>query len=587
VTTPTAPSAAAQAAVVRGEAVWLPPGSPPVTVAGYVITGGLVYLGSAVAAAYAPTYEPALIDPRAPVRRIRLDQETPAEDARPAYGDLTPGARAAYLEWLVGGRTDPAPAAHLWLFLYGLERRVLVDLAGSLTALAEYAAIAAEVAALRERYPHQPAFDAKAAEFADLLDALIGLGDPSLQPPPAGPRTGELPMRLRVGLGRYVARGLPVSAGWAYAWYAYSPYRVWGPAATRRPEEFRRAFAARYAQAYPGGGLAVPAPDDGLVLAYLPANPGFADRTVRIHTQLPDVRGLTEPLAELASVATLAEADLSGGPVSARPPAGTQPAATASGDEPAPTTTEEPASPAGTSFFFTPAARRPQTARTRRPETAAPPDPTATEPIPAPEPEPVVGPVREQAAPPAGDRPRADDRRRRVRPDARPQVAAAEALLRLVILAGIADGYVRAVRRYVVDALSLTADERHTLDDRLDRFARQRPDYTIVRRRFAALRPEQQRAVTDLLIAAAGAEGVVEPEQAAVLAAVFELLGPGAADLHRRLRDMEVAAVVGESVVDTTVLDEEVVETTLAGAVTSAALVDGLVAPAQRYAACP
>jgi hypothetical protein len=166
-------------------------------------------------------------------------------------------------------------------------------------------------------------------------------------------------------------------------------------------------------------------------------------------------------------------------------------------------------------------------------------------------------------------------------------VAAAEALLRLVILAGIADGYVRAVRRYVVDTLSLTADERHALDDRLNRFARQRPDYTIVRRRFAALRPEQQQAVTDLLIAAAGAEGVVEPEQAAVLAAVFELLGPGAADLHRRLRDLEVAAVVGESVVDTTVLDEEVVETTLAGAVTSAALVDGLVAPAQRYAACP
>jgi hypothetical protein len=159
--------------------------------------------------------------------------------------------------------------------------------------------------------------------------------------------------------------------------------------------------------------------------------------------------------------------------------------------------------------------------------------------------------------------------------------------LRLVILAGIADGYVRAVRRYVVDALALTADERHALDDRLDRFAHHRPDYTVVRRRFAALRPEQQLAVTDLLIAAAGAEGVVEPEQAAVLAAVFDLLGPGAADLHQRLRDLEVAAVVGESTVDTTVLDEEVVETTLAGAVKSAALIDALVAPGSRYATCP
>jgi hypothetical protein len=94
--------------------------------------------------------------------------------------------------------------------------------------------------------------------------------------------------------------------------------------------------------------------------------------------------------------------------------------------------------------------------------------------------------------------------------------------------------------------------------------------------------------VTDLLIAAAGAEGVVEPAQAAVLAVVFDLLGPGAADLHQRLRDLEVAAVVGESTVDITVLDEELVEATLAGALTSAALIDALVAPVQRYAAtCP
>ena len=243
--------AAAQATVVRGNAVWLPPGSPPITVGGYAITDGMVYVGSAVAAAYAATYEPALIDPRAPVRRVRLDQETPAEGERPAYGDLTPGARAAYLEWLAGGRTDPTPAAHLWLFLYGLERRILVDLAGTLGSQRGVRRDRGRGGDAARPLPARRRVREQAAEFADLLDSLVGLGDPALQPPPAGPRTGDLPMRLRVGIGRYVARRLPISAGWAYAWYAYSPRREWGPAATRRPEEFRRAFAARYAAGVP------------------------------------------------------------------------------------------------------------------------------------------------------------------------------------------------------------------------------------------------------------------------------------------------------------------------------------------------
>jgi hypothetical protein len=498
----------------------------------YSITGGLFYLGSAVPAAYAAMYEPALIDPRAPVRHVRLDDETPAESERPAYGDLTPGARAAYLEWLSGGRVDPTPPAHLWLFLYGLERRILVDLAGTLGSQEEYAAIAAAVAALRERYAHAVAFERQAADFADLLDSLIGLGDPALQPPPPGPRTGDLPMRLRVGIGRYVARRLPISSGWAYAWYAYSPQRNWGPAATQRPEEFRRAFAARYAEAYPSGGMAVTPPTEGLVLAYHPASPGFADRTVRIHTQLPDVRGLAAPLEALAAVAAKAEADLPG---AARPPSG-------------------PAWPE---------------LRGSQAHSSPPPPGAAASAAPG------AGPATE--VPYAGATAAAGPSR--VRPDRRPQVAAAEALMQLVTIAGLPDGHIRAMRRHVVGVLKLTAAERHGLDDELDAFAHRRPDWTVVRRRYANLTAEHQQIVGDLLIAAAGANGVVEPEQAGVLGAVFAVLGPGAAELRERLRDLEVAAVVEDSTMDVTVLDEELVERTLDGAVAAAALVDALVAP--------
>ncbi|HYN96931.1 MAG TPA: TerB N-terminal domain-containing protein, partial [Pilimelia sp.] len=312
-TTPTAPASGGTAApavvTVGADAVWLPPGAPPVLVGGYAIAGGLCYVGAGLGAAYAATPEPALLDPGVPVRRVRLDQETPAEGVRPAYAELTPGARAAYLEWLAGGRVGPTLPVHLWLFLYGLERRVLVDLAGAPEWQEEYAAIAAELTTLRERYPAAVAFDEQAGELAALLETLAILGDPALQPPPVGPRTGELPMPLRVGLARYLAHGRPLPAAWAYCWYAYSDERRWGTAATRWPTEFRRTFETVYTHAHPGG-MVVPAPPDELVLAYRPASPGFAGRTVRLHTTLPDVQRLADPLRELGELAARAEADL-------------------------------------------------------------------------------------------------------------------------------------------------------------------------------------------------------------------------------------------------------------------------------------
>jgi tellurite resistance protein len=49
----------------------------------------------------------------------------------PAYDRVTAEQRRSYLQWLAGGRTDPDPTqrslGHLFMFFYGLERRILVE----------------------------------------------------------------------------------------------------------------------------------------------------------------------------------------------------------------------------------------------------------------------------------------------------------------------------------------------------------------------------------------------------------------------------------------------------------------------------
>ena len=49
----------------------------------------------------------------------------------PRYDQISPAQRRSYLEWLSAGRADADPAqrslGHLFMFLYGLEQRIILD----------------------------------------------------------------------------------------------------------------------------------------------------------------------------------------------------------------------------------------------------------------------------------------------------------------------------------------------------------------------------------------------------------------------------------------------------------------------------
>lgn len=105
---------------------WYPPGQA-VSHAGLHIPGGMIY------AADRPLWwpgEPSAIIVSADVARSSAN---PSQDFGyyPHYEHLMPEQRRCYLEWLSKGRVDSDPAirssGYLFVFFYGLERRILVE----------------------------------------------------------------------------------------------------------------------------------------------------------------------------------------------------------------------------------------------------------------------------------------------------------------------------------------------------------------------------------------------------------------------------------------------------------------------------
>ncbi len=275
---------------------WVPPGGQA-SAAGYHIPGGMIYVGRHVGAPAGET-EPALINPDLPVARSAPPPSGRVLVEAPAYHLISPTARAAYLDWLAGGRRTAVPVGLVLLFCFGLERRVLLDAGTDPAARRELPAITAEVRRLRARYGDGggPAFRNTMDRFLDLLELLGTRRDvpdaaEPARPPASADERAPAPMALRVALARFAATATPVPVAWARTWTRHHPSLALRAAQLRCPEEFDRLFTRRYLDRY-GAGLVLPGDVPGIRLRYSPASPGLTT-TLVCREDLPDV--LSEP----------------------------------------------------------------------------------------------------------------------------------------------------------------------------------------------------------------------------------------------------------------------------------------------------
>ena len=238
--------------LMRRPRPWASPLDPePVIVQGFDLTGTMVYL-SEPGAHVTPRTEPSTIDPALPLS-ARVTSPTPAYYAR-TYHDLAPDQRHAYLAWLAGGRRAPGvDRAFLRLYLYGLERRVLLDSASDLLAQEELPAIGRELVALEKAYRGQQVVSS-IEKLLQVITILLISPDQEIPLPPIDASTWEEPPLLRFGLGTFVANKRPIPPAWAAVWAWYRRDTVIRSALYRATEEFQVVFADHYTRAY-GEGL--------------------------------------------------------------------------------------------------------------------------------------------------------------------------------------------------------------------------------------------------------------------------------------------------------------------------------------------
>lgn len=280
---------------------WVPPGEK-VTINGYEIPEGMLYVGSELSAVekYRGT-DACLINPALEIDTSRLDPNGSRMSYWPSYSNIDPGCRATYLEWLADGRKNPdIDIGYVFVFFYGIERRVLFDAQHSSEARSEIPALLNEIEKLLDVYGEKSSFPGYATRF---LNAARARYDPdSLTSVTETTQRRELPLGLRVKIGRQIANGEPVDPELVYEWFLQAPNTNLRTPAKRCEDEFKALFLLRYEERFDGGLIREPN-NTPLKVSYSPDSNCLPQQEEVEIEGLPDVSALSAPTRKFQEIA--------------------------------------------------------------------------------------------------------------------------------------------------------------------------------------------------------------------------------------------------------------------------------------------
>lgn len=274
-----------------------------VKLGGMTIPGGLFYVGQALTAP-SGGIDPCLINLHrnvAPEGDFRVRQT----DYWPSYSEISPTARRAYLNWLADGRQAPGcDLGFVFLFFYGLERRVLVDGRNGVDIREDLPAIASELRRLIGLYGKSGSFHHYANNLLDWIVASDLSERLYERPLPSFASSYGLPLHLRVALGQASRDRAPIPAPLALQWARTDPNVRLRTAARRCMEVFDRLFLETYSSLH-GTGIILKQNRTRLKFVYQPASSGFR-HVGPISMEfggIPDVAVLKAPVQALQEIA--------------------------------------------------------------------------------------------------------------------------------------------------------------------------------------------------------------------------------------------------------------------------------------------
>lgn len=272
-----------------------------VTVSGVRLVSPMIYTGAVARNWEAPRH---LVDPGLQIAPSGEDQDGLSLGYWPSYSGLTPVARHTYLQWLALGRPAGYGIGYVFVFFYGLERRLLREEAGDADE------VIAEVGRLLTLYGDNSSFRG----YARRLLAAVGLirNDPVAQPVLSSDiRSGEyeMPFAVRRYLGARLATGAAFEADDALRWLLSSPETYLNTPGRRCFDELTALWRVRFAARHPAG-LKLRAPKRRLSTVYRSASGEFELELSA--GDIPDIASVTAPLNGLRDMLAACQQDLEG-----------------------------------------------------------------------------------------------------------------------------------------------------------------------------------------------------------------------------------------------------------------------------------
>jgi uncharacterized tellurite resistance protein B-like protein len=274
-------------------------------VGGFTLQGPCVYASFADSPGYLRATDPSEILLQAPVSR----PSGPLEDMGywPWYSRIEPEHRYEYLSWLSSGRTKLPPTdGLLFLYFYGIERRLLLDEADRRWGLMEV---------VRLRTLDEPRRDTReGSSFRGYSTSLLWhemARTPTQFDDRSFARVMDLTDRwtpdvITAALAWLAARDRPLPASLARHIAAANPTAQRSVVTKRVPEEFNELFATRYQELVGGEGMALKVSKRPAWHTYRPASGGLSEMRI----QVPNPMGIKSQFKKLPEVWNSCIADL-------------------------------------------------------------------------------------------------------------------------------------------------------------------------------------------------------------------------------------------------------------------------------------
>ena len=281
---------------------WVSPGET-VRIDKLEITRGFFYFGGRLNSLNGYGTESSLVDPPLKINANSPDYAGEQMDYWPSYEHLSPGSRAAYVEWLASNRSDPETyIGYVFLYFYGIERRLLVDDKNGAIPPDERKALMLELKRLKSIYGHNRSFNGYVTGFLSHLWVANHQNDKEQPGHDLLVAKRNFTSVFKFLLANAVQNGEPVNEELALAWVKSHPdYSLRTP--TRRCEnEFNLLFKLRYKSRFDDG-LKIKPNKTRLRLDYHTASASLRGDNQSVELDLPDVSLLKTPVKKLMDLA--------------------------------------------------------------------------------------------------------------------------------------------------------------------------------------------------------------------------------------------------------------------------------------------